>query len=138
MEFKLFIRLIHLLFVAAIVSACQSTDETSLSEQEKDVLIYSMQKEDSTVDKVPNEMIVEVDKQQNNFPLLLIQNWGALLPHKCNLKDSISQDSLRTTVFSFFSSDSLVSIGTNGVLRQEIGSVFCMKENAMEISWHLG
>lgn len=116
------------LIVLAFSSCLDNKEEslTSASQEFNDsleVVVESLEvKEPEHFKKLTNQSVETV----SNYPILLIQNCGALLPKKCELDVVINSDSVLQSVGNYFKNDSLISVGSKGILRQKLKEVFCM------------
>ena len=67
------------------------------------------------------------EEKNKDYPLLVIENCAALWPIACTPETFQNKEQILKKASAFLNNDSLISLGSNGVLNQEILNSFCMK-----------
>lgn len=82
---------------------------------------------DRLIAKDSTKVTEESNTTELDFPLLVIENCGALWRKECQLDSAIKYHEIVALAQEFYAKEPLVSIGTKGVIAQEIRQAYCMR-----------
>lgn len=81
---------------------------------------------DSTASQHSVQDSLNLVGEKSSYPLLVIENCGALWPMACESEEKIPSKDWDKVIEDYFGTTSLVSIGSKGIQHQQTGKVYCM------------